>query len=226
MPKPKKARTSTASTPKRKRRKPEEIRSRLIQAAGAEFMDAGYKGATTAAIAKRAEVTEAQLFRCFPSKLDLFKAAVFDPLDKEFADFNAQRLQGPVSEDDYRGQARTYIVELQKFIDEHSRMLMSLLVADAYDPESRQGVSDIGGLRDYFRQGAEKESGRLKSPPQIDPELMVRVSFATVLGCELFKDWLFPARRGGKRKISDAIVDFVLDGLSANDKSGAAKSRF
>lgn len=225
MPKPKSAKTATAPAKRRKRRSPEEILNRLVQAAGDEFKEAGFKGATTAAIAMRAEVTEAQLFRYFPSKADLFKAAVFDPLDQEFSDFNAQRLNRHVDEGDHREQARLYIVELQKFIDEHSKMLMSLLVAEAYDPQSMKGMNDIGGLRDYFRQGAEKERNRSKGTPKVDPELMVRVSFATVLGCVLFKDWLFPGKLGSKRKISDAIVDFVLEGLSANDKSESTKSR-
>ena len=68
-----------ASPAKRKRRSPEELKDRIIAAAGVEFRRGGYAKATTAAIAHRAKVTETQIFRYFDSKANLFREAIFKP---------------------------------------------------------------------------------------------------------------------------------------------------
>src|SRR5262245_5970276 len=49
----------------------------IIDAAVALIGERGVDGATTAAIAKRAEVTEKTLFRYFPSKSDLVRRVLF-----------------------------------------------------------------------------------------------------------------------------------------------------
>ncbi len=49
---------------------------RIIEAALQEFIQKGYKGASTRAIAERAAVNEVTLFRHFGSKLDLLRIAV------------------------------------------------------------------------------------------------------------------------------------------------------
>jgi hypothetical protein len=46
--------------------------------------------------------------------------------------------------------------------------------------------------------------------------MLVRTSFAAVLGCVLFNDWMFPPGTAGDDAIREATIDFVLDGLNAN----------
>src|SRR5215831_20773880 len=75
---------------KRTKRSRAEVMERLLAGAREEFRRRGFAGATTAAIARNAAVTEAQLFRYFESKADLFREAVFEPLDKHFSEFNAR----------------------------------------------------------------------------------------------------------------------------------------
>ena len=70
------ASVAVQETPRRKRRSSEEVADRILEAAAEEFETAGYSGATTAAIARRAEVTEAQIFRFYGSKQELFRAAI------------------------------------------------------------------------------------------------------------------------------------------------------
>ena len=53
-----------------------QTHDRIIQAALAEFIKAGYKGCSTRAIAERAGVNEVTLFRHFGNKLELLRAAV------------------------------------------------------------------------------------------------------------------------------------------------------
>jgi AcrR family transcriptional regulator len=191
----------------------------LIRASQEEFKRYGFVGATTAAIARNAEVTEAQLFRYFDSKAALFREAVFEPLDVHFAEFNARFANAGATEG-IRDRARNYISELQEFIDEHSKLLLSLVVAQMFTSGTLKGVGEIDSLRHYFEQGASMMRGRVGKNPAVDPKLLVRVSFAAVLGCVMFKDWIFPAGLASDKKISAAIIDFVIDGISVNTDPG------
>lgn len=201
---------------RRKRRTPEEIMERLLTAASEEFTQCGYAGATTSAIAKRAGITEAQLFRYFDSKAALFHEAVFKSLNEHFVSFNARQLGGTNAAAGSRDQARLYIDELSEFLAEHSQMLMTLIVAQTYVEGNPQGISNIDGLREYFERGAAMMSQRVSDDPKVAPALMVRASFAAVLGCVMFKDWLFPPDLASNKDINAAITDFVIDGINAN----------
>lgn len=210
-----------SETVRRKRRSSEEIRDRVIEAAGEEFERAGYRGATTAAIARRADVTEAQIFRYFDSKSHLFEAAVFEPLNRSFAEFNARMLSAGSSPESFREGTPGYITALQDFMERHSKALMTMVVARAY--EKAAGEKAAGGepaigddLREYFDIGAAAMRQRLGDRPRVPPELMVRVSFAAVLGCALFKDWMFPPGIASEEAIRQATIDFVVDGVNAN----------
>jgi hypothetical protein len=93
-------------------------------------------------------------------------------------------------------------------------MMLSLLVAQAYGAAESPGVDEIASLATYFDRGAAIHASRLDTPSSVDPELMVRVSFAAVLGCVLFKDWLVPEGLAGPDAVRDAITAFMLDGVS------------
>lgn len=204
---------------RRKRRTPEDLRNRILLAAGEEFRRSGYAGATTAAIARQAEVTEAQLFRYFASKAELFRETIFKPLDQQLSNFVSTHMLDEGAES-VRENSALYIDELQRFISENSEMLTSLVVAQAYDAGSAQGVSAIGSLDEYFARGASVMSQRLKGDYKVAPKLMVRVSFAAVLACVMFKDWIFPPGLASEEEIRAAINDFVREGIGANPEFG------
>lgn len=208
------------SPARRKRRSSEEILDRIVAAATGEFQENGYSGATTAAIARRAEVTEAQIFRFFPSKAELFREAIFRPLNRHFAAFHADSARAPSETQPARELARQYIDELQEFMTQHSRMLMSLIVADAYSPGAAGRIGQIEGLNAYFDQGRVLMTSRTGKDVAVPPELMVRVSFAAVLACVMFKDWLFPPGIATDAQIRDAIAEFTIDGIRANWTQG------
>jgi AcrR family transcriptional regulator len=204
---------------RRKRRSPEDLMNRILAAAAEEFRRCGYAGATTAAIARRAEVTEAQLFRYFASKTELFREAVFKPLEQQLSSF----VESHMLDHDVEAASKTtalYIDELQRFVGENAQMLTSLLVAQAYDLGAAEGVSAIGSLRGYFDRGASMMSARLTGPFKVDPKLMARVSFAAVLACVMFKDWIFPPGLASEEEIRAAINDFVREGIGANPQLG------
>ena len=208
---------TTGEQPRRKRRSSEEVADRILDAAAEEFENAGYAGATTAAIARRAEVTEAQIFRFYGSKQELFRAAIFKPLNRHLVAFQDAN-PAPLGDDTtMREMARRYIGELQDFVEQHSRMFMSLIVASAYSPEATSPVSEMEGLLAYFEQGASLMTSRIGDDARVAPKLMVRVSFVAVLASLMFKDWLFPAGMARDGDIREAIADFVIDGIMAND---------
>lgn len=65
---------------KRKRMSEAERRASIIQAAQEVFLENGFSGARTKAIAERAGITEPFLFRLFSSKSDMYAAAVVEPV--------------------------------------------------------------------------------------------------------------------------------------------------
>ena len=203
-------------TPRRKRRSEAEIRRLIVKAAAEEFERRGFSGTTTARIAEKADVTEAQLFRYFGSKANLFRETVFDPLDQHLLNFVRQHVPADSGQENLGDKAKLYITELQRFINEHSGTLASLVVAGMYDSGTANGVGDSKGLGSYFEHGAAIMEGRMGENPRIDPKLMVRVSFAAVLACIIFKDWMFPRGLANEAQIREAINTFVLEGLNAN----------
>jgi AcrR family transcriptional regulator len=200
---------------RRKRRSTQENMDRIVRAAADEFKASGFSGATTAAIARNADVTEAQLFRYFASKAELFRESVFKPLNQHFLDFLSRRPSDSSKAKTRSDESRSYISELQRFLSEHSKLLMSLVVAQTYAPGT-DGVNEIDSLSTYFERGAAMMTGRMAKTAKVDPKLMVRVSFAAVLACILFKEWIFPPGMASDEQISAAIKDFVMDGINAN----------
>ncbi len=205
---------------KKTRRSSEEIMQRLLNAASEEFKRCGFVGATTAAIARKADITEAQLFRYFATKADLFREAVFEPLNRHFAEFNAKHPVTLKKNEDIRENARLYISQLQQFLSPHSELLLSLIVSQLFTSGSLQGIGEIESLHQYFERGAAMMSSRIEKNPTVEPELLVRVSFAALLGCVLFKDWVLPKRFASEDDFSEAITNFLIDGINVNVDSG------
>ena len=217
------AKTSGASVGEgRKRRSSEDILRRIVTAAADEFERCGFAGATTASIAHKANVTEGQIFRHFGSKSNLFRETIFKPLDQQLLKF-LEEDRAPERPEMYtpnRESASVYISRLQRFLAANREMLTSLVVAQTYDTGSAQGVGQISSLRAYFEHGAAVMRKQIKDPAKVDPKLMVRVSFVAVLACVIFKDWIFPPALATETEITNAIRDFILEGLSANHDPG------
>jgi AcrR family transcriptional regulator len=205
-----------------RRRSPATIRHALLAAAKAEFGRAGYAGATTSAIARHAGTTEARLFRYFASKRALFRAAILDPLNHEliaFTDRAADAAKVDEAEANER-QAARYIEGLTRFIKDHERTFVSLFTTEVYRVGDVEGIDSLDALHAYFEREAAIMSARTGSDAKITRELMVRVSFATVLACTIFRRWLFPEELTDEQAVQEAIGRFVIDGLYASAQEG------
>jgi AcrR family transcriptional regulator len=205
------ARAATSGT----RRTREELLHRIVRAARDEFKRFGFTGATTPAIARKAKVTETQIFRYFGSKANLFRETIFEPLDQHLLKFtNDQSGRHRKLAEPERSEL--YTTELQHFISEHAEMLSTLVFTQKYDAGSGRGVGKINSLNVYFDHCASSMAKAMVRKPKVSPEVMVRVTFAAVLGCIMFKDWIFPDGLASEEKITAAINAFVMEGIGAN----------
>ena len=91
---------SAPTKPRTERMHAAERRESILQAAMAEFAVKGYHGTATEAIAERAAVSQPYLFRFFPTKKELFIAAVEHGFDRVEAAF---RLAAESRPDDVPG---------------------------------------------------------------------------------------------------------------------------
>ncbi len=206
----------TPERPIRKRRASGDLKDRIIKAAADEFKRLGYTCATTAGIASRAGVTEAQLFRYFGSKSNLFRESIFKPLDEHLRRFTDSHIPEAGSVASFRDMTALYVNELGRFIHDNADMITSLVVAQTYEAHAGHGVGAIASLGRYFERGATLMKRRGATRIKVRPELMVRVSFAAVLACGIFRDWIFPTGLADEEEIRNAINVFVLEGVSAN----------
>jgi AcrR family transcriptional regulator len=202
---------------RRTRRSTEEVVNRLVSAAIEEFEAKSFSGATTAAIAKRAGVAEALLFNHFGSKAQLFQETIYKPLEQHFDTFQEEVSTETDDPEDIKEGSRQYVNALQDFVSEHKGMFLSLVFAQTYKPTGIEGLAEIKGLHDYFSRMAELAQGNLKRKPKISPRHMARISFATIMAGVLFRDWLFSDDEDDPEAVRNAISDFVMEGLAANE---------
>lgn len=204
---------------RRKRRAPEEIRALLLAAAREEFKHRGFAGATTAAIARRADVAEIQMFRYYPSKAELFREAVFAPLIDHFRAFNERYSPTATDPESIMEGARQYVRELQAFLGENAEMLVSLFVAQRY-AAGKDETRPHADLQAYFEECAATMSQRSIAARSADPAMVVRVTFAALLGCITYRDWMFPNAAENRAEIDNVIMEFILAGIGPHSDLG------
>ncbi|MBV8300359.1 MAG: TetR/AcrR family transcriptional regulator [Candidatus Dormibacteraeota bacterium] len=126
--------TATAAPSLRQRQHAEERRDQVIEAAIAEFAVNGYTAASTAAIAKRAGISQPYIYALFPSKLDLFLAAHDRVIGAILTTFR-EAVRGATSpEDALERMGLTY----PSLISDRTHLLFQLQAhAAAGDPEIR-----------------------------------------------------------------------------------------
>lgn len=197
---------------RRPRRSTAELHVMLVEAAAQEFAENGYAGARTAAIAQRAGVVEPLLFKYFGSKANLFQRAIFEKLDGHYRNFVETHDFDREDPSKWAEQSSEYVSEQQDFLRRNSRMFMSLILHEAYDSREVEGIDGLSGLQAFLDKMSEFASARFHDRPDTDPRLIARISFASLLACVLFSDWLFPEGMASEDKIRAAVIDFILKG--------------
>ena len=114
----------------------EERREALVEAAVRVFAERGLHATPTLEVAKAAGISQAYLFRLFPTKTELFIAVVDRARDRMLATFKAAAAQAPAGEKlEAMGRAYAELVERDRDV---LRVQMHSQVAAAGDPQVRE----------------------------------------------------------------------------------------
>jgi AcrR family transcriptional regulator len=182
-----------AATTKRPRRASSEVRELLLAAAREEFLTRGYVGATTKAIAARAEVSETVIFNQFGGKSGLFTTAFVTP----FAAVVTEYLGSRNSPEPASGAQR-----VERFVDhlfQLAREYRPILISAISHRLDGPGADDAeGDLLDHLAAELQKMLGLDESSttPTVGPATRASAA-AMVLGMALLDDLIFP--RGTRR---------------------------
>jgi AcrR family transcriptional regulator len=195
--------------PRRFRRKEEDIRRLILNAARCEFGRHGY-ATTTRAIAQLADVSESLVFRYFGSKAALFDLVVFGPFNDLIARFN--QTSGMRDDDNAEASSRAFVTELLQYL-RANRMLIAAFVQTSSGRFKEAGIPAKAGLEDYFaRAQASVEAMHHNLTGKADPAiwLAVRLGFAAVLGSVLFSDLLFAGEEPDLETLREGLVQLLV----------------
>lgn len=187
-------------TTRRKRRGKSEVCALILAAAREMFIEHGYEGTSTRAIAQRADVLEVVIYSNFSSKAQLFDAAIISPA--------LSALRGHVerwlsTEDDPPDPRRTLgcLAELYDTCYDNRGVLGAVLAAQAHDADLasrlRRAVRDL--IVTVSLTGADGVT--IQRPPRAI-EVTVGAVFAAAVHGELF----FAPRTG---EIRAAVLDYL-----------------
>ncbi len=174
---------STPTAPRR-RRSADERREEIVEAALAELAAAGLAGASTEAIARRAGISHAYLFRLFGTKRELFLAAIDRSYDHILETFRRAEAERPPGEPIFRalGAAYVQLVEDRNEIlfqfhayaasgDEDIRAAVRRLYRDVFDHVRRRTGADADVVRLFMATGALIDLTTAIDEPDIRPDM-------------------------------------------------------
>jgi AcrR family transcriptional regulator len=200
----------------RSRRSPATIRSLVLLAARELFAEQGFAQASTREIARRAGVTQAQVFRHFGSKAGLFVEAAYRP----FHDFVAAYVrrwadQGHGANSSAR-DTEVFVEGLYQLLLEN-RGLLGTMPGSAAGGSPELAAATAAFLREIFGRLESEvalESGA-KGGKTMDPAYAVRFTFALVFGVAALDEALFPPDTQPDRElIVEEMSGFILRGAS------------
>jgi AcrR family transcriptional regulator len=201
-------RIATASPPARRvRLSSDERRASIVRAAAEVFLEVGLTGARTKAIAERAGITEAVLYRHFDSKEQIFEVAVLEPLERQLNTL----VEGSRAIVDGGGDRRGRIQRMEEL---WLRSLQGILpmagVALFCDLESggrayRQVVSPfLDGMQDVVDDlGGERTD---------DPTIVIHAAFG--MNMMLVLDAQYRGKAVDAKRLARQVANVFSEGLS------------
>lgn len=179
----------------------EEVRKRILEAAGNLLEETGFGGITVEAIAERAGASKATVYRWWPNKASVLTEAFRHAVSPDFPFSETGSLCGDVKE-----QLRRF----SKFIlGRRGRILTAFLVAAQSDPELAAAFRDhwITPLRARGRVvlGAHQANGEL--PADADLDLVMDMMYAP-----LYYN-LLTGYRAVSAGYAEAVTRAVLNGV-------------
>jgi AcrR family transcriptional regulator len=216
---------------RRTRRSTEEVRRIILAAAQDMFAEGGYAGTSTRAIARQCGVAEHLIFRHFGNKASLFDAAIRVPFEEFLGEFAETWERGSRTARDIDERSRLYLTGLYEHLLAHRKLLLALVRAAQEDgAEVSALISGASSpLRRYFDR-VEYLAGTSMSEvgwPGVDVPVVVRVTFAMVLGMAMCDEWLFPPDEDhpGQQRIVAEMHKFMVHGLAHRNSPSTESPR-
>jgi AcrR family transcriptional regulator len=205
---------------RRTRRSTEEVRQIILAAAQDMFAEGGYAGTSTRAIARRCRVAEHLIFRHFGSKAGLFDAAIRVPFEEFLAGFALAWEQGSRTAEDVDQRSGLYVTGLYEHLMANRKLLLALIRAAQEDGAEVSALMSGASspLRRYFDRVEYLASTSMDEVgwSGVDVPVVVRATFAMVLGMAMADEWLFPPDEEHPRseRIVAEMHQFMVHGLA------------
>ena len=173
------ARPATAEAPRRRRRRPEEARAEILDAAAALFRERPSHEVTVMAVMERTTLSRKSFYVYFRDRHDLI-AQLVAPLREEI---DARAAEAVAEQDTPRALARAIILIVARVYMEHGPVLRALRESSGQDEDAERAWQEfteppIAGLAAWIR--AEIEAGRSSG---LDPDATARALITMNLGC-------------------------------------------
>jgi AcrR family transcriptional regulator len=211
-----------ATTPRRRRRPAEELRTRLIAAARDLFLEKGYEATTTKEIARQAGVSEPRLFELYGNKAGIFDAALVAPFSEVVAEYaSAWREDPPTTTVEER--VVRFISGIYDFAEANRTVLLESLVR-------RVGDSSAQGDALQHLAGTLHDLDTVEHGLPMDTTVAVAATAGIALSLVLLEDMLFtptvrrPERERVLKELSEIILYGALYRSQAPPSAGAAGS--
>ncbi|HLN61998.1 MAG TPA: TetR/AcrR family transcriptional regulator [Symbiobacteriaceae bacterium] len=200
---------------------PPDRRQEILEAALRVFAAKGYQAATNAEIAREAGVTAAALYYYFPSKADMFQAAILErrgSLMPNIQQLGEQlREMPPETVLPMMAQFMTYF-----FADERTQAILRIVLSEGPRNPELVGIwqeQAIGAMAPIILQYLQEQMdrGRLR---QMDPRLVGVQLIGPVFMTMLIRDFLrIPMGEGlTNEMLVQGLTEGVLKGLILRDK--------
>lgn len=180
---------------------PEEARNareRILEAATSFFQQYGYEGTSISRIARAAEMTPANIYWHFPSKLDLLAQVLLSLYQTSYVELAGSVGDGSASErlSNYvKAYVRIQLTELDENCNFGYASLASALEPDARHELVMSGRPYLELLRQILRQGIDEGEFEVSD--------MTVTSYAISSMCEYVFTWF----RAGGRLTDEAVQD-------------------
>ena len=191
-------------------------RRRLLMAARVCFGRSGYRGTTTKEIAEVAGLAEKTLFRHFPTKTQLFEAAVVTPLSTFISDYFRTWAARPRSVRPTEVSVREFYAEALDVLDEHGPLLTALVAARAFGSTDAAFEAELTTSLGEMLEGLDVIGAMVQaSGRSLHPRITPRLMFAMVAAVSLFDGWLFgTGEQPSREAVLDELTALTVTGLT------------
>jgi AcrR family transcriptional regulator len=194
----------TADRPRRRRRKPEEARREILQAAAELLRERPAHEVSVMAVMERTTLSRKSFYVYFRDRHELI-AELVAPLRKEL---DERRAAARAAHDDPADRYRAVFLEVAALYMKHGRLLRALRESSGHDKDAArvwQEFTDppVAEAADVIR--AEAEAGRSQA---LDADATARALITMNLGC--FFDQLIDNPRADPEGLVETLVDIWM----------------